>query len=183
MGSVQPRQTAEITGWLDTVQRDPRTLGAFRQRIEALLTDPAVARRVRRRLLEAEAHATHPDGHDAAAARRHDRQRPTARLTGATEHCRATPAPAMTARTDRMPTRPTGGADRLGRWTTPGCGAGATIIGCCDCRGACRLMVPDLRRFGAGAGATDRPPVLSAPTAGGPDLPESRHVAAAATRH
>ena len=39
-----------MASWLDDVQRDPRTLGAFRRRIEALLTDPAVARRIARRL-------------------------------------------------------------------------------------------------------------------------------------
>lgn len=38
------------TDWLDDVQRDPRTMGAFRRRIEVLLRDAAVARRVSRRL-------------------------------------------------------------------------------------------------------------------------------------
>ena len=50
MGSFQPTQSAAMTGWLTSVQRDPRTLGAFRRRIEVLLSDPAVARRVARRL-------------------------------------------------------------------------------------------------------------------------------------
>lgn len=43
---------AEMTtnNWLDAVQRDPRGMGQFQKRIEALLRDPAVARRVRARI-------------------------------------------------------------------------------------------------------------------------------------
>lgn len=43
-----PGLTAE--GWMDSIQRDPGTVRGFRKRIEALLRDPAVARRVRARL-------------------------------------------------------------------------------------------------------------------------------------
>ena len=60
-----------MASWLDEVQRDPRTLGAFRRRIESLLTDPAVARRIARRL----------DSRGAAAQGAMDR-RPEGRL-----HC------------------------------------------------------------------------------------------------
>ena len=45
-----PTPPTALTGWLETVQRDPRTMGAFRRRIETLLRDPAVARRVAGRL-------------------------------------------------------------------------------------------------------------------------------------
>ena len=69
MGSAQPRQTAAMASWLDDVQRDPRTLGAFRRRIEALLTDPAVARRIARRL---DGRGAAPSGH---AARMDDSDR------------------------------------------------------------------------------------------------------------
>ncbi len=69
MGSAQPQQTAAMASWLDDVQRDPRTLGAFRRRIQALLTDPAVARRIARRLDGREAKSS---GH---AGRMHDSDR------------------------------------------------------------------------------------------------------------
>jgi hypothetical protein len=39
-----------VGDWLEDVQRDPRTVGSFRRRIESLLRDPAVARRVALRL-------------------------------------------------------------------------------------------------------------------------------------
>ena len=83
MGSAQPRQTAAMASWLDDVQRDPRTLGAFRRRIEALLTDPAVARRIARRL----------DGRGAAAPGT-DRQ-PAERL-----HCATAPTYGLFGRCD-----------------------------------------------------------------------------------
>lgn len=44
------RKRLDTQGWLQEVQRDPRTLGAIRARIERLLRDPAVARAVACRL-------------------------------------------------------------------------------------------------------------------------------------
>ncbi|MGY6411284.1 MAG: hypothetical protein ACXIUV_09705 [Alkalilacustris sp.] len=60
-----------MASWLDDVQRDPRTLGAFRRRIESLLTDPAVARRIARRLDGRAADRTLPEPDRRPAERLH----------------------------------------------------------------------------------------------------------------
>lgn len=107
-----------MTGWLQEVQRDPRTLGAFRRRIESLLRDPAVARRVASRVgrLQADGRASAPETDAAPESLRALRSlRPTTAGLGA------------------------GGLV---------CAAGAavgSIFGRCDCDGGCRMMVPDLR--------------------------------------
>lgn len=114
-----------MSGWLEEVQRDPRTLGAFRRRIETLLTDPAVARRIAGRIGQRDC------GRPAAPARRtapDGREGVPALLSGALSgHC--------------------AGADRRAA-VRPG-DAAAAIFGRCDCPSGCCLMVPDLRRFPA----------------------------------
>lgn len=47
---MRQRNRQDTRTWLEEVQRDPRTLGAVRARIERLLSDPVVARSVAARL-------------------------------------------------------------------------------------------------------------------------------------
>jgi len=47
---MRQRNRLDTQAWLEEVQRDPRTLGALRARIERLLADPVVARAVAARL-------------------------------------------------------------------------------------------------------------------------------------
>jgi hypothetical protein len=107
-----------MAGWLEEVQRDPRTLGAFRRRIESLLRDPAVARRVAGRLdrLQEEGRASAPEA-----------ETPD-------EVYRSLSPPAAAA----APLRGRALACVASR-------EGTSIFGRCDCEGGCCLMVPNLR--------------------------------------
>lgn len=52
---MQHCKRLDTRAWLEEVQRDPRTLGAMRARIERVLADPAVARAVAARLARGDA--------------------------------------------------------------------------------------------------------------------------------
>lgn len=122
----------QMTGWLEEVQRDPRTLGAFRRRIESLLRDPAVARRVAVRLEQREGEGRSAPSEVEPAA-----------------PCAANPC-AVTAPMSR--TQALVGAF-LGRED-----GSVSLIGRCDCASRCCLMVPDLRgRGGMGLVVPPRP--------------------------
>lgn len=118
MAQRQPQSVPAMAGWLEDVQRDPRTLGAFRRRIESLLCDPAVARRVAVRLcrLQDEGRASPPEPE--------------------TDCMQAAVGPM------RAPVRaPVRGLAVACVATAPG----ASIFGRCDCAGSCCMLVPDLR--------------------------------------
>lgn len=120
----------EMTTWLQEVQRDPRTLGAVRRRIENVLRDPMVARRVSCRLI------ARKEAEEAARPRRvanHPGQRDVPVRGGA-----------FAALLEGL----------RGATTTHG-----SIIGRCNCTGACCLMVADLRACAAPADAA-APPML-----------------------
>lgn len=110
-----------MTGWLEAVQRDPRTLGAFRRRIESVLRDAAVARRVAGRLrrMQEEGRASPPEAEAI-------RGMPA-------DAGREGPAPAACAARTPVAALATGAA------------GGASLFGRCDCPGRCCMMVPDLR--------------------------------------
>lgn len=112
--------------WLRDVQRDPRTVGAFRRRIETLLNDGTVARRIAQRLQARSetGRASAPEPLEAPA----DRVAAVlpARLNG--------PASAVVART----------------------GKARSIFGVCPCNGCCCLMVPDLRTANASVAPASR---------------------------
>lgn len=110
------------TDWLEDVQRDPRTVGAFRRRIEALLRDAAVARRVSRRLGER--------ADDAPVREPVPGPVPGPKPRGA----RVAP------RCDCAAEQPFGGL--RGR-------SGRSIIGLCDCDRPCPLLSPGYVRMGA----------------------------------
>lgn len=127
MSMAQRRQpvAAPMPGWLEDVQRDPRTVGAFRRRIEALLCDGVVARRVAERLERREAeNRVSPDDSLPAPC------------TLAAPEETGTPV-------DRIPLKPRALLDAFLRDES----GLVSLIGRCDCSTGCCLMVPDLRRF------------------------------------
>lgn len=105
--------------WLQDVQRDPRTVGAFRRRIEMLLCDPAVARRVASRV------GTRADLGLASPPEPLD--------LPATPRSVATPRPAANV-VHALSAEPV--RER-------------SIIGSCRCDGNCCMMVPYLREMRA----------------------------------
>lgn len=131
MMRTQGAAATQVTGWLEDVQRDPRTVGAFRRRIEQLLRDPAVARRVAHRLDRRELNGC-PTVAGGGAAASADRQR-------------AAPIP-MQAR----------GRALVGAFLGSESGA-VSIFGNCSCSTRCCLMVPHLRGT-AGMGLVVPPP-------------------------
>jgi hypothetical protein len=132
MAQRQQQSVPAMAGWLEEVQRDPRTMGAFRRRIESLLRDPAVARRVAGRIcrLQDEGRASPSEietdrAHAAPAAVGAVRGQVRAEVHARAMSCVAT-------------------------------GPGASIFGRCDCDGLCCMLVPDLSPLRAKA-----PPILA----------------------
>jgi hypothetical protein len=137
-----------MAGWLEEVQRDPRTMGAFRRRIESLLSDPAVARRVAGRLcrLQEEGRASAPETEVMADV-----------PTVAANDSRA--APGAGGRVTSFP--PSAGRPRtripVAALAASGGGQTASLFGRCDCPAGCCLMVADLRPSPALAPALNLP--------------------------
>ena len=128
MSLMQQRQHAgtPIQGWLQDVQRDPRSVGAFRRRIQCLLQDPAVARRVAGRL-----------------DRRFGDDRLGDERLGGPERPAATDAPRCGSELSVGLSAPFAGPFA----GSSGPALNGSLIGRCDCEKPCVLMTPDLRRF------------------------------------
>lgn len=143
MALAHPASTGSIPGWLEEIGRDPRTVGAFRRRIESLLQDGAIARRVALRLEQRrDAGQDSPPETDRDEAVWPDRQTGQPRHTvGARRAEAARPA----------------GQGTFGHGAVVG-----SLIGRCDCATTCCMMVPNLGRFPA-FGFHGRPSAMRAP--------------------
>ena len=146
------RQHAEpIQGWLQDVQRDPRSVGAFRRRIQCLLRDPAVARRVAGRLDRRLGDGPIGDGEFGDGrfgdGRFGDGQFGDRRLGDGRPGAAERPATAEAPRCGSE--LPAGLSPRLAGQLAGSSGEAlsGTLIGRCDCERPCVLMAPDLRRF------------------------------------
>lgn len=138
MSLMQQRQHAgtPIQGWLQDVQRDPRSVGAFRRRIQCLLQDPAVARRVAGRL-------DRRFGDGRLGDERLGHERLGDERLGGPERPAAADAPRCGSELSVGLSAPFAGPFA----GSSGPALNGSLIGRCDCEKPCVLMTPDLRRF------------------------------------